>query len=325
MAVAFFRYWRIRLIRPGTSTRACGIRGEVDRIRVFLPKSVLSSDDSDSNRGCLPRRPWEWNWAGGSYVGPFSQMIVLRCRLPGLMRPGGESRSEVRTKEKIILGFAVTALLIPAVGAICLHLTQAALQRTIGEDSAVLARETLDKIERSIGRRLEQAELYARHISVDPLLLESNLQFGRLPDPKAYIEQIDRQWIAATTAQPTALMKELLHNNLARRLQIEMEHRGFYLARHGYPVFGEVFVTNRYGANVAQTRITSDYNQADELWWQDAVAWGTYVGDVAFDESAGMRGVNLAIRINDVTEHLVGVIRFVLNLEDVITILDEIR
>ena len=231
----------------------------------------------------------------------------------------------MKTKNKITLGFAGSALLITVAVAICLHSTQRVLQRTIGEDSALVARETLDKIECSIGRRLEQAELYARQLKSNPLLLESNRRFEALLDVQAYVEQIDRQWTANGDGPSPALTENLLHNDLARELRLEMEHADFYRARYGYPVFAEVFVTNRYGANVAQTGMTSDYNQADEPWWQKAMSEGTYVGDVTFDESAGVRAVDLAVRIGDADEQPVGVLRFVLNLADTFTMIEDIR
>lgn len=230
----------------------------------------------------------------------------------------------MKTKRKIVLGFTGSALLIPVAVAICLYTTKVALERTIGEDSALVAWETLDKIEWSIGRRLEQVELYAEQLQSNPVLLASNRQFETLPDVRTHVDQIDREWTAAAGG-PAALVDDLLHNELACELRREMEHEAFYQARYGYPVFGEVFVTNRYGANVAQTGITSDYDQADELWWQRAMSEGTYVGDVTFDESAGVHAVDLAIRITDAAERPIGVIRFVLNLEDTIAIVDQIR
>ncbi|HMR65611.1 MAG TPA: cache domain-containing protein, partial [Anaerolineae bacterium] len=64
----------------------------------------------------------------------------------------------------------------------------------------------------------------------------------------------------------------------------------------------EVFITDQYGAVVAATGKTSDFNQADEQWWQAAYnegRGGVYIGLPEFDESSQTFGVNLALPIYD--------------------------
>ncbi|MBI1968017.1 MAG: methyl-accepting chemotaxis protein [Gemmatimonadetes bacterium] len=57
----------------------------------------------------------------------------------------------------------------------------------------------------------------------------------------------------------------------------------------GYPQrsdFVEVFFTEGHGFTVLASGITSDFVQADEGWWRQAVAEGTFEGEPAFDSSA---------------------------------------
>ena len=51
----------------------------------------------------------------------------------------------------------------------------------------------------------------------------------------------------------------------------------FYEEIYSHKVYGEVFITNKHGANIAQTGKTSDYRQDDEEWWQSAKNDGFYV------------------------------------------------
>ncbi len=68
--------------------------------------------------------------------------------------------------------------------------------------------------------------------------------------------------------------------------------------RHS-PHFGEVFFTDRNGFNTALTNPTSDFVQRDENWWKTAWENGIAVGDVEFDNSAGIWSVDISVRIDD--------------------------
>ena len=72
-------------------------------------------------------------------------------------------------------------------------------------------------------------------------------------------------------------------------------------------------MTDRTGALVAATNVTSDYYQADEEWWQvafNADRGGAYVGEPEYDESAGDYAINLAVQVRDPkTGVLLGVLR----------------
>ncbi|MDR9404350.1 MAG: HAMP domain-containing methyl-accepting chemotaxis protein [Halothece sp. Uz-M2-17] len=48
----------------------------------------------------------------------------------------------------------------------------------------------------------------------------------------------------------------------------------------------EMFVTEKYGLNVAYNQPTSDFVQRDEIWWQNGRTLGQWLGDLQYDESA---------------------------------------
>lgn len=89
------------------------------------------------------------------------------------------------------------------------------------------------------------------------------------------------------------------------------------------PFFAEVFFTDRNGFNVALTNPTSDFVQSDETWWQNA--WGRFlsVGDIEYDDSAGVWSVEISVRIEDPdTGEPLGVMKSVLAIEPVQHIAD---
>jgi HAMP domain-containing protein len=59
--------------------------------------------------------------------------------------------------------------------------------------------------------------------------------------------------------------------------------------------FGEVFFTDKHGFNTALTNPTSDFVQRDENWWKTAWENGISVGEVEFDDSAGIWSIMKAV------------------------------
>ncbi len=93
------------------------------------------------------------------------------------------------------------------------------------------------------------------------------------------------------------------------------------LGSSGY--FGEIFLTDAHGYNVALTNPTSDFVQSDESWWQETWEEGISVGDVEYDESAGMWGCDICVRVDDPrTEEPVGILKAVMSLTRIQEIAD---
>ncbi|NOT44423.1 MAG: hypothetical protein HOP14_07475, partial [Acidobacteria bacterium] len=81
----------------------------------------------------------------------------------------------------------------------------------------------------------------------------------------------------------------------------------------------EVFITDRRGVNVCQSNTTSDYYQADEVWWQNTrESRAAYTGPVEFDESVGgnAQAVHLPVLDPDDPDgDIIGIVRAVLRAE----------
>ncbi len=80
--------------------------------------------------------------------------------------------------------------------------------------------------------------------------------------------------------------------------------------------FGEIFITDAHGYNVASTNLTSDFVQSNEAWWQVAWEKGVYIGDVEYDASSNIWGSDICWRIDDPdTGQYLGVLKTVLNID----------
>ncbi len=220
----------------------------------------------------------------------------------------------MRICHKLILGFISVALLVAVVGYISVSASRKTLQESIGKSSTALAARILEHIDRGIYERIEIFQEYCRDSTTQRFVTESNKEFETLDSIQAYIDEKDRQWSSVPKAEITAFMQGLINNGLSNKLKKKID---FYEEKYGYPVFGEVFVTNKYGANAAQTGKTSDYRQDDEEWWQKAKRDGLYVADVEYDDSADLYSTDICIRIDDEAGSFLGVMKVVLNIEDI--------
>jgi len=226
----------------------------------------------------------------------------------------------MRIGQKLILGFVSIALLIEIAGYICLDASQKALQESIGESSASLAAATLDRIDSGIYSRIEEFQTYSTDSILQEITKESNKKFEKLDDIQSYIEQKDKEWTSVPKETLTDFMQELVNNRPSEELRKRLK---FYEQEYGYQVFGEIFVTNKYGANVAQTGKTTDYRQNDEQWWHAAKKDGLYVKDVGYDESADVYSTDIGIRIDDEAGNFAGVMKVVLNIQEAINVVNE--
>jgi two-component system sensor kinase FixL len=222
---------------------------------------------------------------------------------------------------KLLLGFVGLTLLIAATGYFSLQTSQTTLEKAIGKNSADFAEQVLSNINKRIQRRIEDIQALATNNTIITLTTQSNALFEKMPNPAGYIEQIDNQWNSGCN-EITMVLAQLNTNPLAKRLQTL---RAFYQNRYGFPIFSEIFVTNKFGANVAQSNKTSDFNQADEDWWQIAAKDGLYTSNVEFDQSSNASSIALASKIEDENGEFLGVMKGVLNIQETFNIINEAK
>jgi hypothetical protein len=89
------------------------------------------------------------------------------------------------------------------------------------------------------------------------------------------------------------------------------------------PLYREILVTDRHGRLVAASRLTTDYYQADEGWWTQAVDDGRrgriFVSDVRFDESAGIYAFEIAVPVAAPdSDELVGIMKIVASSQEML-------
>ena len=222
----------------------------------------------------------------------------------------------IKIGTKLIGGSMLMVLLVAALASYSFNVSQKTLEESVGKSSVFLAEEIMNRIDQRIHLKIEELQSHANHLILQESLSESNRAFEKLASIEEYINQKDGEWVSTPKDEITPFMQELITRDLSNHLRgdlIEFHHK-----KYGYKTIVELFVTNRYGANVAQSGKTSDYRQDDEEWWQIAREKGHYISDVEYDESTGESAISLGMRIDDEEGDFIGVMKAVVAVKSII-------
>jgi len=219
----------------------------------------------------------------------------------------------MRIRHKLTLGYAVAALLIALVGYLTAYIGEQTLTRHISELSEDIADHLASEVDLRVQSRLEEFQAYSKTHMLRQRLAESNEEYAAMMDRENFIEEMNDEWTSVSREEITPFMRDLMENDLSREFKDIMD---FYKNKHGYQVFGEIFVTNRYGVNVAESLKTWDFLQSDEEWWQIAKEEGLYVGHVEYDRSSGVYVVDLGVRVEGSEGEFLGVLNVALSVEE---------
>lgn len=227
-------------------------------------------------------------------------------------------------RAKMALGTVAIITLVLLAGWLLVREASQVLRDEIGRSAVARAEDlatNIDRLARERRHDLAEAVALETHPELAAHLRRSNADFARRAEQgilESQFEEIDSRWGRADEA-PSAEMDEAMRGPVADNLRAEL---AYHARRRGAGVFGEMFVTNRYGANVAQTGPTTDYRQDDEPWWTTAARDGAWIGEPAYDESTESHAIGLATAILDETGELLGVAKATLEIQEVYDLLD---
>jgi signal transduction histidine kinase len=228
---------------------------------------------------------------------------------------------------KLVVSFFIVIVLVLNVGFFSVTNSRELLEKSVGEGSLFLVSEIMNEVDITVYNRVEEFQLQvdSQNYGFQELVKKSNQEFSILGSEQNiydYINEMDMKWIYTLGNETNPFMENLLNSNMSRILNDKIE---FYEKAYNYSVFGEIFVTNEYGANVGQTGITSDYYQADEEWWQNGREDGLYLGEVGYDKSADIYSIDIIVRIDDENGNFIGILKAVWNIEEIINVLEKSR
>ncbi len=223
---------------------------------------------------------------------------------------------QITIGKKLIFGYLIVVLLMTVLALYAVRVSQRSLEESVGKNSVFLAGEMLKRIDRDLRAIFEDIKIYTLGFLVNNTISRSNQAFENMEDVQEYIKQKDAEWVAAPKEEITPFMQQLINNELSH--QLRQEFIQFWERQRGRTHFTEVFVTNKYGANAAQTGKTSDYYQADEEWWQISRREGFYMGHVEYDERARAFAIPFTVRLDDEQGNFIGTIKAVVSIMSII-------
>lgn len=201
---------------------------------------------------------------------------------------------------RVLTILLIAALPVLGIGA---ALIMGAGQRQLRESETLhltqTAEHTAAAVDTYVFRRIVDASVLSRVPDIRRAAADGN----KAPFDAARASEIDRVWQKERRVPPG--LGDVLGSTGSRFLA-DVTHQD--------PVYREILVTDRQGRIVAASNVTSDYLQSDEGWWKDAFADGhrgrVSVGDVRFDESAGVYAFEIAVPVAEPgTDQLAGIMK----------------
>jgi len=211
----------------------------------------------------------------------------------------------IRIRTVVIFIFLLITSLFVVMAMYSVTAGQDFIQQSVGQSSLLLAEDMAKFIEFGVSNKINDLIDYSKTDVVQKALLESNGEFDNLSDIQGYIDQQEDAWVSNPDETIKPFMQSLISNELAEDVRKKFVEK--INPKTGHSVFAELFLTNEYGANVAQSGKTTDYRQDDEDWWQKAKANGISIGKTEYDESAKTDVIPIGVRITDEDGNFVGV------------------
>ena len=211
-------------------------------------------------------------------------------------------RNEGRTlKSQIVIMFLLIGLApLFSASILAFYSSQKTLNEAIGMVERDFAIKTMDKI----GREMENIRLTVESwTSFENRKVLANLA---IEGQKKNYDELFEQWSydGSTSTLGAQFLKNLQQTNQDQ--------------------FKEIFLTDLRGYVIAATDKTSDFDQgpADdppfgEKWWAAAKEKGEHIGEIAFDDSAGVYSVDINMSIKDDDDETVGIIKVVYSVENI--------
>lgn len=174
--------------------------------------------------------------------------------------------------------------------------------------------ENLKLLQSETNFKIEHIRKLVNLPQIQDTLKESNLAFSQTNNPETILQQIDQRWNDSDPDTIDSVAYNLIHNSAGDIIRSEIDHDQKSESQFKY---AEIFITNEYGGNIAQSHKTSDFRQDDEIWWQKAKQHGLFLSEGGHDESADVYASDIAIKILDENGNFIGILKAVVNIESI--------
>ncbi|HAV76913.1 MAG TPA: hypothetical protein DCX53_06115, partial [Anaerolineae bacterium] len=208
------------------------------------------------------------------------------------------SQFELRTK-LIIFFVAISIFSVGSVAAVTNILTRDEITQQVGRNQQTLADRLAFETGTELESQIENLQAVASQLETSAEDA-SNSYTGTEDEILIRILALDQEW--RTGPDQGALILKVLNNAIADDLR-EFQRR--------FPNHTDIFLTDRYGANIAATDQIPDYYHGGEDWWRTAYNQGrgrVYISQPEFNQTSQSFGILMAVPIIS-NGNVVGVLR----------------
>src|SRR5216110_1700401 len=208
------------------------------------------------------------------------------------------SRTPQLRQSFLVTGAAVALVLVTGFALLSSRSASRIVERQANARGQDLATHAASLVDLYLRERRHEAEALAGSPAVVRAALEASQAALRQRQPQLDIPTLERMF------------------NQRRELGGDPDLAAYLRGYAQHSDFAELFFTESHGYNVLASDRTSDFVQADEAWWQQAVKTGAYEGAPHYDSSAAVVSLeyDIAIRAPRVARP-VGVLKAVFALD----------
>ena len=196
---------------------------------------------------------------------------------------------------KFVTLFLLIALL-PGLGLALLAQvsTTRSITENVGNNLFNIAQAQAGALSDNLTNQLDRLSSYALSEGLQVATAEATGAYrGSESEISGQIAAKDDQWTAAVLKNDLAdpLIVERTENQVSEQL---------LRFQASFPDHVEVFLTDRYGALLGTTDVTSDFDQSDEEWWVKAYnggSGGVYLSSPEYDASTGQMSILMAVPV----------------------------
>ena len=197
-----------------------------------------------------------------------------------------------------VFGIVSVPLLVVA-GSLTMGAGRSGLRETHGRLLTQIAEHIASATDAVVYRLIIDASVFGRV----PSLRDAASTANRVAFDEASTRALDESWQRGSSI-PRSL-EGVLTNTTSRFLRdVTVQD----------PIYREVLLTDRFGRLIAASERTSDYFQADEDWWMEALGDGVrgrlFVSGVRYDESARTDAIEIAVPVTTESS-VVGVLKVI--------------
>ncbi|MBN2304579.1 MAG: GAF domain-containing protein [Anaerolineae bacterium] len=176
--------------------------------------------------------------------------------------------------------------------------TESALKKDVDRSLYAIARAESRTLSENLTNQVSVLKLATDDELLKRVIAAESASYDQTGEDEALESILDRDemWreaVAVGSSEGPLFSQILFHASSRKLLDIQQD----------FPAHVEIFATDRMGALVLATGLTSDFYQADEAWWQ--AAWNDGQGavyidsDISYDASANVYSVIIAVPIMD--------------------------